>query len=58
MRASTEALETILFVPSFHESSNPELINWATRAELTPSARAASAAVMAGMSPSSCTNML
>lgn len=39
--------------PSFHESSSPAFSSCDTRAELTPSIRAASTAVTAGMSPSS-----
>lgn len=53
LRASTEARETMRLVPSLHESSSPAPMSWDTLAELTPSSRAASAAVMAGMSPSS-----
>ena len=52
-RASMEVLDTMRLVPSFHESNIPAFISCDTRAELTPSIRAASAAVTAGMSPSS-----
>lgn len=52
-RASMEALDTMRLVPSFHESNSPAFISCDTRAELTPSIRAASAAVTAGMSASS-----
>jgi len=50
-RASMEALDTMRLVPSFHESNIPAFISCDTRAELTPSIRAASAAVTAGVSP-------
>ncbi len=49
-RDSTDDLETIRFDPSRQDSSFPDLHSWATRARLTPSFRAASAAVIAGMS--------
>lgn len=52
-RASMEALDIMCLVPSFHESSSPAFSSCDTRAELTPSIRAASNAVTAGMSPSS-----
>lgn len=52
-RASMEALDIMRLVPSFHESSSPAFSSCDTRAKLTPSIRAASAAVTAGMSPSS-----
>lgn len=52
-RASMEALDIMCLVPSFHESSSPAFSSCDTRAELTPSIRAASTAVTAGMSPSS-----
>lgn len=48
-----EALDIMRLVPSFHESSSPAFNSCDTRAELTPSIRAASTAVTAGMSPSS-----
>lgn len=52
-RASTEALDTMRRLPSFQESSSPAFASCVTRAVLTPSSRAASAAVMAGMFDSS-----
>ena len=43
-----EALDTMRLVPSFHESNSSAFISCDTCAELTPSIRAASAAVTAG----------